>query len=376
MQRRSIVTRRNFIVGAAVGAASVGVRPSVPDAFADVATKAKPEPLRLNRNESPYGLPPAALEAIQKVALAKSNRYPGEEAAALTEAIAKRFGVDKEQVVLGCGSTEILKMATEAFCSPSRMAVVAEPTFEAVVNYCPLARARSVKIPVTRQYQHNLPLMWHHARNGGGMIFFCNPSNPTGTLIDKDNVERSVRRLPRGVVLLADEAYWDLVDTPSFESCLRYVKEGLPVVVSRTFSKVYGMAGLRLGYAIGRKDLIKRMAKRKLGNNPNQIAAAAGLAALSETAFVERIRRLNAEARDYLCGELNKMGLPFIPSQTNFVMLDLGRPSKDVIEALKKRNVLVGRVFPAMPKHLRVSIGTIDEMHRFVSEFKQVMPAP
>lgn len=375
MLQKPMITRRGFIVGAAAGAAALGVR-SVPNAFADTAKDANPEPLLLNRNESPYGLPPASIEAIQKVGLARSNRYPGAEARTLTEAIAKRFEVDKEQVLLGCGSTEILKMATEAFCSPSRSAVVAEPTFEAVVNYCPLARARSVKIPVTRQYQHNLPRMWRYAGNGGGMIFFCNPSNPTGTMIGREQVERFVRRLPRGVVLLADEAYWDFVEDPEFESCLRYVKEGRPVVVSRTFSKIYGMAGLRLGYAIGPKGLIKKMARRKLGNNPNQIASAAGLAALGESEFVAKVRRLNAEARGYLCDEMNRMGLPFIPSHTNFVMVDLGRPSKDVIEALKKRNVMVGRVFPAMPKHLRVSIGTKEEMQQFVGEFKEVMHAP
>lgn len=375
MLEKPMISRRGFIVGAAAGAASLGVR-SLPNTLADTAKDAKPQPLLLNRNESPYGLPPASIEAIQKVGLARSNRYPGAEARVLAEAIAKRFEVDKEQVLLGCGSTEILKMATEAFCSSSRSAVVAEPTFEAVVNYCPLARARSVKIPVTRQYQHNLPRMWRHAANGGGMIFFCNPSNPTGTIIGKEQVEKFVRRLPRRVVLLADEAYWDFVEDPEFESCLRYVKEGRPVVISRTFSKVYGMAGLRLGYAIGPKALIKQMAKRKLGNNPNQIAAAAGLAALGEREFVARVRRLNAESRDYLCRELSGMGLPFIPSHTNFVMVDLGRPSKDIIEALKKRDVMVGRVFPAMPNHLRVSIGTKEDMQRFIGEFKDVMHAP
>jgi histidinol-phosphate aminotransferase len=206
------------------------------------------------------------------------------------------------------------------------------------------------------------------------MIFYCNPSNPAGTYIDKQESERFIRRLPRGPVLLADEAYAEYVTASDYESCVRFVKEGLPVVVSRTFSKIYGMAGLRVGYAIGRKDLIKRMTKRQLVNNPNQLAIAAALAALkSDGEFVDRVRRMNAEVRDYVCHEATAMGLTFIPSQTNFVMVGVRRPAAPLIEELKKRNVLVGRLFPSMPQHMRVSFGTMAEMKGFFREFKDVL---
>ena len=306
----------------------------------------------------------------------KSHRYPVDEPKALEEVIAKRFGVEKENVLLGCGSLEILRMATETFCNSARAAVVAEPTFEAVVSTCPLVHARSIKINLTADYKHDLPRMLR-ASHGAGMIFFCNPSNPAGTFIDKQETQRFVRRLPRSTVLLADEAYGDYVDRPDFESCLRYVKEGLPVVVSHTLSKIYGMAGLRIGYGIGRKDLIKRMARRRLGNNPNQLATAAALAALkNDDAFVSRVRGLNAEVREYVCKELSAMGLAFIPSETNFVMIRVARPVKPLIEELKKRNVLVGRLFPSMPEHARVTFGTMAEMKSFIKEFKIVMAAP
>ena len=376
MRSKTGLSRRGFMANAAVGAASIGLVSS-----ANIALARYPEtdaasggnPLRLNRNESPYGLAPAAAEALKRAVDPKASRYPIEEPKALIEAIAKRFGVANENVILGYGSTEILKMATESFCNSSRGALVAEPTFEAVVGYCPFIHARAQKIKLNAEHKHDLPRMLQASR-AAGMIFFCNPSNPAGTYIGKEQAERFVRSLPRGPVLLSDEAYAEYVTAPDYESCVRFVKEGLPVVVSRTFSKIYGMAGLRVGYAIGRKDLIARMSKRQLVNNPNQLAIAAALAALkSDGEFVDRNRKLNAEVRDYVCQEAKAMGLTFIPSQTNFVMIGVNRPAQPLIEELKKRKMLVGRLFPSLPNHLRVSFGTMSEMKEFMKEFKEVV---
>ena len=379
MQTKRALTRRGFMANAALGAASIGIGlPSGLSALArypEIDAGAGGNALRLNRNESPYGLAPAAAEALKSAVDPKSSRYPIEEPKTLVEAIAKRFGVENDNVILGYGSTEILKMATESFCNSARGALVAEPTFEAVVGYCPFIHAHAQKIKLNAGHRHDLPRMLR-ASHGAGMIFFCNPSNPAGTYIAKQETERFIRRLPRGPVLLADEAYAEYVTAPDYESCVRFVKEGLPVVVSRTFSKIYGMAGLRVGYAIGRKDLIKRMAKRQLVNNPNQLAIAATLAALkSDGEFVERIHRMNAEVRDYVCQEVIAMGLRYIPSQTNFVMIGVNRPAKPLIEELKKRKLLVGRLFPSMPEHLRVSFGTMAEMKSFMKEFKEVISA-
>lgn len=377
MDTKRALTRRGFMANAAIGAASIGIgfpsRLSAISRYPEAEAGAGRDPLRLNRNESPYGLAPAAAEALRSAVDPKSFRYPIDEPKALVEAIAKRFGVENDNVILGYGSTEILKMATEAFCNSSRAAVVAEPTFEAVVGYCPFIHARARKVNLNADHKHDLGRTLR-ASHGAGMIFFCNPSNPVGTYIDNQETERFVRKLPRGPVLLSDEAYAEYVDRADYESCVRFVKEGLPVVVSRTFSKIYGMAGLRVGYAIGRKDLIKRMAKRQLVNNPNQLAIAAALAALkSDGEFVSRLRKMNAEVRDYVRNEFSAMGLRPIPSQTNFVMVGLSRPAKPLIEELKKRKLLVGRLFPSMPEHLRVSLGTMAEMKSFIKEFKEVI---
>lgn len=377
MTNKTGITRRGFMSNAAIGAASLGfISPntSAISRYPETDTVAGLNPLRLNRNESPYGLAPAAAQALKRAVDPKSSRYPIEEPKELIEAIAKKFGVGNENVILGYGSTEILKMATESFCNSARGALVAEPTFEAVVGYCPFIHARARKIHLNHEHKHDLPRMLR-ASSGAGMIFFCNPSNPAGTYIGKHETEDFVRKLPpRGLVLLSDEAYAEYVTAPDYESCVRFVKEGRPVVVSRTFSKIFGMAGLRVGYAIGRKDLIARMARRQLVNNPNQLAIAAALAALKGDAeFVERNRRLNAEVRDYVCREAAAMGLTFVPSQTNFVMIGVKRPAQPLIEELKKRKMLVGRLFPSMPDHLRVSFGTMDEMKAFMKEFKEVI---
>ena len=379
MGTKTALTRRGFMANAALGAASIGLGTSsglsALARYPEVDAGAGLNPLRLNRNESPYGLAPAAAEALKSAVDPKSSRYPIEEPKALVEAIAKRFGVEIDNVILGYGSTEILKMATESFCNSARGALVAEPTFEAVVGYCPFIHARAQKIKLNGEHRHDLPKMLR-ASHGAGMIFFCNPSNPAGTYIGKQETERFIRKLPRGPVLLADEAYAEYATAHDYESCVRFVKEGLPVVVSRTFSKIFGMAGLRVGYAIGRKDLIKRMAKRQLVNNPNQLAIVAALAALkSDGEFVDRNRKLNAEVRDYVCREASAMGLTFIPSQTNFVMIGVNRPAKPLIEELKKRKMLVGRLFPSMPEHLRVSFGTMAEMKAFMKEFREVISA-
>ena len=379
MKRASGVTRRSFIANAA----SVGlVLPSILDkglAVSAPATAVSPlsetEPLRLHRNESSYGLHPGAVDAVRAAATGKPNRYPIEEPNALVEALAKKHGVDKENILLGNGSLELLRLATQAFCSPRRAAVVAEPTYEAVVSYCPLIHARSIKVPLNAEHRHDLPKMLHAASTGAGMIFFCNPSNPAGSFVEKEQVERFVHKIPRGVTLLADEAYYDYVDTDRYESCLRYVKEDLPVVVSHTFSKVYGMAGLRVGYAIGRKDLIKKMTGYRLGNSPNQIATAAALAVLKDDTFVAHVRKQNVEVRDYMYKEIQAMGRTYIPTAANFVMIELGRPAKPIVEALKERHVLVSRLFPSVPTHMRVGLGTMAEMKLFVNIFREVMDA-
>ena len=375
MRTKSGISRRGFIAQAAIGAAAASLGSpaslSAISRYPEFDASPGPNPLRLNRNESPYGLAPAAAEALKSAVDPKSSRYPIEEPKVLIEAIAKRFGVENDNVILGYGSTEILKMATESFCNSARGALVAEPTFEAVVGYCPFIHARAQKVKLTSQHKHDLPKMLL-ASPSAGMIFYCNPSNPAGTYINKEESERFVRRLPRRTVLLADEAYAEYVTAPDYESCVRFVKEGLPVVVSRTFSKIYGMAGLRAGFAIARKDLLARMTPWSAGAMP-ATAMAAAHAALGETELIAARKRGNADRRADLMRFFDAHGFRYTPSVANHLMVDARMPTPAAIEELKRRNVYVGRPWPVWPTHVRVSIGSTEDMERFKSAFLGVV---
>ncbi len=379
VSRNSEVSRREFLEKVSMGAAAIGVvrRPvSAEERGREVrwpVQEAAALPLQLARNESPYGPFPSAVEAMRAV-YRKANRYPLQEPIDLEAALAKQHGVDQEQVMLGCGSIEILKIATEEFTTATLKPIVAEPTFEAVVAYSPLRHTTPVKIPVTQDYRNDLGRMAHSALEGAGLIFICNPANPTGTMLDKTEVEQFIRRVPENVVVLADEAYADYVDHPGYESCLRYVREGRTnVIVSRTFSKIYGMAGMRLGYVVGPARLIDRMRPHRLWNNANQLVTAAALASIGDGASVLRVRRLNREVRDQVCVKLKQIGLAYIPSETNFVMIHVSRPAEPVIRQLRGQGILVGRPFPSLPQHIRVSLGTTAEMDLFLQHFKAIL---
>jgi histidinol-phosphate aminotransferase len=377
-------TRRGFLAGLSAGAALGWSRLGLAQELksAKTATDTDPNgvklPLLLDHNENPYGAFPSALEALRAKAGEKTQRYPEGEPKALVELLAKHYGVEPEQVLLGAGSSEILKITADEFASTPGRPIVAEPTYEALAGYAGLRHADAVKIPVTPDYRHDLEKMLAATKKpGAGLVFMCNPGNPTGTMMKKDEVERFVRAVPSSVVVLADEAYAEFVDRPDYESCLRYVKEGMPnLIVSRTFSKIYGLAGARLGFAIGPKELIKRMAPHKVTYSTNQLGIIMAMVSLTDQESIVRSRRLNAEVRTFLCDELKKMGLGYIPSETNFVTIHIKRQSKEVIEALKEKKVLIGRVFPSIPEHVRVSLGTMDEMKYFLKEFRAVLATP
>jgi histidinol-phosphate aminotransferase len=211
---------------------------------------------------------------------------------------------------------------------------------------------------------------------GAGLVFFCNPNNPTGTVYGADAVAdfiRTVNRTSPGAVVLMDEAYHEYVDDPSYKTSIPLALENPNVIVSRTFSKVYGMAGLRLGYAVGRKETLEKLRVYRLGNNVNVLAAAAGVATLPDKERVAREVRLNAEAREFTRRALTDMGYPPPRSDTNFIIADIRRDVKTFADACAKQNVLIGRVFPPLLTHARVTIGTMDEMRQAVEVFRKVL---
>jgi histidinol-phosphate aminotransferase len=331
-------------------------------------------PILLNSNENPYGPSPKALAALV-AANPVANRYPDDAENAMRAAIAKHHGVAAEQVVLGCGSSEILQMADLAFTGAGRSAVAAEPTFEAVLRFAKVLRAEPVTVSLSPDFRHDLGKMAAACQAGAGLAYVCNPNNPTGTIVSGDELAGFASRVPIATTILVDEAYAHFVEDPSFRSALDLIAKHPNVVVARTFSKIYGMAGLRLGYAVGTKERIGDMAKYATFSNANAAVLAAALASLDDPDLVTRQRSLLNDTRRWLVAEMDRQGRRTIPSHTNFVMIDVGGDVKPVIQAFRDRNMLVGRKFPSLPNWLRVTIGTPDEIKAFAAALHEIVPA-
>jgi histidinol-phosphate aminotransferase len=337
------------------------------------AGKAVSGVVRLSSNENPYGPSPAAFDAMRG-AFDLAWRYPDEHAEALVEDLARLHGVEATQVLLGAGSSEILVLAAVAFTAPGRPAVAAEPTFEALPHHARSHGAEALAVPLTADFRHDLPRMLAAAPDPG-LLYVCNPNNPTATITPKAELRALLGKAPERTLVVVDEAYFHFADSDDFESVIPLLAAHPNLVVTRTFSKIYGMAGLRCGYAVAQPAVIARLRQHQAFDSVNVLALAAARASLHDAGQVSRGQRLNREAKAAVCAELDRLGFAYIPSATNFMMIDLRRPVAPVIQALRQRNVEVGRVFPALPHHLRVTIGTAEQMQAFLAAFGQVMAA-
>jgi histidinol-phosphate aminotransferase len=361
-----------------VGAVANGA--VVPEFDADHAARLRagaPRALRLDSNENPNGPGESALSAIRAM-FGEAPRYPDMPSADLRDAIARRHGVKAENVILGCGSGEVLRMATYAFTSPTRALVTGAPTFEDPGKHAEVIGTPVRAVPVTGTLHLDLGGMARACGSGqgAGLVFLCNPNNPTATLHGapaiRDFVNTVTTKSPETTVLI-DEAYFEYVEDPAYATAIPLALENPRVVVARTFSKIYGMAGLRLGYAIGHTETIKSLQRQKLSNSVNVLAAAAGLATLGDEAHIARERNANRSARDFTQRFFESLGYKVTPPQTNFLMVDVRRDAKEFQDACRKRDVLVGRPFPPLKTQARVSIGTMEEMQRAVEVFRQVL---
>jgi histidinol-phosphate aminotransferase len=328
-------------------------------------------PIRLSANENPYGPSPLALDAMRD-AMRLAWRYPDEAADTLVDAIARLHSVPPDQVILGDGSSEILKLAAAAFVDSSRKLVIADPTFEAIAAYARTAHAETVKVPLDATYAHDLPKM---TAANGSLIYICNPNNPTGSITPKQSVRSFLDAIPSSTMVLIDEAYHHYTESAAYETAIPLVAIRPNLIVSRTFSKIYGMAGLRVGYAIAQADVIRKLQQQAAWDSVNVIGLAAARASLSDAKHVADGKRRNSETKRDLVASLSKLGYSVIPSDTNFIMIDTRRDVKPLITTLRGRGVQVGRLFPAMPRHLRVTIGTPDQMRQFFEAFRSVATA-
>jgi histidinol-phosphate aminotransferase len=371
--RPTIFSRRDFSHAIGQSLAFLVAAPRVlsavkAPAYDDVPSRG---PIRLNYNESPYGPSPKARDAFAVCGLTAA-RYPDHKYKEVQDALAELHGVARENILLGCGSTEILRVADAAFLAPGKNVVAAETTFEAVLGYAKVTKAEPLKVALTGDYRHDLTRMAAACTSKTGLVYVCNPNNPTGTIVSRDELGAFFERVPPTTLILVDEAYHHLVDDPSYASALEWHGKYPNVVVARTFSKVFGMAGMRLGYAVGAKETIAAMREYTLGDNGNSAVLAAVLESLSDQQHVLESQNKLIQTRNWTNAELAKDKRRFIVSQGNFLMIDMGTDVKPVIEQFKQRNILVGRRFASMPNHLRVTIGTQAEMEQFVRALREI----
>src|SRR6201997_1983072 len=296
------ISRRKFTHLLGIGAAVALVRPRVTIATeaATVPAKTKPGGVRLSANENPYG-PSAKAHEAMKNAHGVCNRYPDEANDVLIDKIAKINNISRDQIVLGDGSSEILKLCAETFTGPSEgKLVVADPTFEAILEYSKACGADVVKVPLTSSHAHDLEKMGGGAQKG--LVYICNPNNPTASITPKNDLRDFIAKTSPATMILVDEAYFHYADSPDYESVIPLVKDHPNLVVARTFSKVYGMAGLRCGYCVAQPETIKLMRKHQMWDSVNIMALAAASASLDDEAQVTNGRKMNSEAKRYTLG--------------------------------------------------------------------------
>jgi histidinol-phosphate aminotransferase len=364
------LSRRSFSKLLGAGATYAVLRPAV-EAKAASALPSTPRIVRLSSNENPYGPSAAALKAMTD-GFSLAWRYPDEYADMLANELAHINNVSADQILLGDGSGEILKLCAAAFTGKDKKIIVANPTFEAVARHASVAGADVLKIDLTPDYSHDLKKMLA-AANGTGLIYICNPNNPTASITPKNELADFLAKLPPTTMVLVDEAYHHYVESKDYESVIPLVKQYPNLIVARTFSKIYGMAGLRCGYCVTQPANIQRMGVHQIFDSVNIMALVAALASLKDADQVTRGQKLNSEVKKSVCAELDTLGYRYIPSHANFMMIDLRREVRPVISAMRARGVEVGRLFPALPNFMRVTIGTGPEMKSFLTTFKEVM---
>ncbi len=332
------------------------------------APNAAPALARLSSNENPFGPSKKVRQAIM-AAFDEGCRYPFRKMSDLAAKIAEREGVDADQVVITGGSTEGLKATGLTYGVHGGEVISPDPTYLSLLTYAAQFGAYINRVPLDDNLEHDLEEMERRVTSATKLMFVCNPNNPTGTIIAPEKVEDFCHSVSKKCMVFSDEAYIDFIEVPKYPTMVSLVKKGANVIVSRTFSKVYGLAGLRIGYLIARPDIAARI-KPNVMAYTNMLAIHAATAALEDQEFYDYSLQRNSEAKEYLYGVLDELGLRYVRSHTNFVFFHTGKPIQKVIEQMRAKDVLVGRPFPPMTDWCRISTGTMADVEKFGSALK------
>ena len=387
MRVKDSLSRRGFVGGVATTLGVLGLKPLDELLAQGVPSRDSQQPgprraptleeydayAKLANNENPYGPPDSVMKAMTD-AFKYANRY-GYPDGGIVEEIAKHHGVKPENVMIAAGSGEILDVVGSAFGSGKKVVGV-EPSYSQVYAHVTSVKGAAITLPLSEDYRQDMNAIIKatkkHYRDVG-FVYLCNPNNPTGVCVTKQEIKQLLDGLPEDMPVLIDEAYHHFVSDPNYATSVPYVLEGRPVIIARTFSKIAALAGMRLGYAVAPRELIQQMRPFSTGTI-NAIVKWGGVAALKDTESQAKVKKLTIDLRNQTTSELKSMGYAVIPSETNFFMVHIKKPVVPVIEEFRKKGVLVGRPFPPMNEHLRVSIGTADEMKRFMVAFKEIVP--
>ncbi len=373
----TLMNRRQWLKTGALAAAGAAVGRDLPALarHAPAARRAFDGPIRLHSNENAFGPSAAARQAMQ-AAFDDGCRYPGSFYGALEALIAEREGLTAEHVVLGGGSHEVLRMAGMAYGLDGGEVLTAYPTYEGMENYAASVGAYVHRVPLDDAFLVDLDAMDRRTTQAVKLVFLCNPNNPTGTMLPGEQVRAFCEAVSRRAVVLVDEAYHEYVTDPAYASMTDLVRRGHNVIVSRTFSKIFGLAGLRVGYGLARPDLAERLRRFRGGSSVNVLGLRAAAASYRDADFVAFSRARNAEARAFATTLLEDRGHRCLPSHTNFVFFHLRRDVRAFAEQMRQQGILVGRPFPPFLDWCRLSLGTMDEMRAFAAAFEAVMTQP
>jgi histidinol-phosphate aminotransferase len=327
---------------------------------------------KLASNENLLGPSPKAVAAIRKE-LSKIYLYPEGPCTVLRRALAEKFALPEERVVISNGADNLILMIANAFVDEGDEVVMADPTFSVYTNVTQIMGGKPIKVKL-KDFTHDLDTMLKKVNRKTKLVFICNPNNPTGTTVSLESFNYFLSKLPKRVIVILDEAYGDFVEDAFYPNGLDYIREKRQLIVLRTFSKVYGLAGLRIGYALGREDLVDCLYQVRDPFPVHRLAQVAAVAALNDEDHAIKSIQLVYEGKRYLYKELDRLGLSYIPSQANFILIDFEKDSEEIFQALLREGVIIrpGKIW-GYPTFARVTIGRMDDNRRFIKALKKIM---
>ncbi len=349
------------------------IRPYVPGKpVAEVKRELKlKKVIKLASNENSLGPSPKAIEAIKNHA-SYTHIYPDGAGYYLKKRLAKKFNVSQDNIILGNGSDEIVSLLTRFFIQREDQVIIGDPSFLMYKIYTQLSGGDIIFVPL-KNFELNIPEMLKFVTPKVKIIFIASPNNPTGTIVKKKDIEDLFKFLPSSVLIVLDEAYHEYVEDPDYPQTLKWVKKGENLIILRTFSKIYGLAGLRIGYGIARKEIIDILNRTRSPFNVNSLAQVAALASLDDKEHLDRSKRLVKEGKKFLYQNLREIKVPFVPTQANFILVKTGEKTKEIIAELLKRGIIVrGMGSYNLPQYIRLTIGTQEENETFIRELQSI----